>query len=102
MTTQADALRMAEQLEEDANALEACELVHDAKYLNQAAAMLREHAEGVEEWQKMTEEARRIQARHLDHHDGDLYHAMQSLCVKFGYRDTAPLTAALSGREEGK
>ena len=97
MTTQADALRMAEQLEEDANALEACELVHDAKYLNQAAAMLREHAEGVEVTEAMVDRARAAYKIRLNQHvaatfDGD---ALQdAMC--------AALTAALSGREEGK
>lgn len=37
-------------------------------------------------WKRMTEEARRIQMRHFDKHEGDVYHAMQSLCVKFGSR----------------
>lgn len=42
--------------------------------------------DGVDGWRRMTEEARRIQMRHLDKHEGDVYHAMQSLCVKFGKR----------------
>lgn len=44
-----------------------------------------------EAWAAMTEEARRIQHRHLDKHDGDVYHAMQSLASKFGFRDNKPV-----------
>lgn len=47
---------------------------------------------GEDGWQRMTAEARSIQMRHLDDHHGDVYHAMQSLVVKHGYRSTGPMT----------
>lgn len=37
-------------------------------------------------WQAMTQEAIRIQTRHLDNHQGDVYHAMQHLVTRFGKR----------------
>jgi hypothetical protein len=42
-------------------------------------------------WKEMTDEARKIQMRHLDNHEGDVYHAMQYLIVKFGAKDTGPM-----------
>ena len=46
---------------------------------------------GEDGWKRMTAEARAIQMRHLDDHQGDVYHAMQSLVVKHGYRSTEPM-----------
>jgi hypothetical protein len=51
--------------------------------------------EGMAGWLAMSDEASKIQARHLGKHEGDVYHAMQYLRVKFGAPDSRPLTAAL-------
>lgn len=37
-------------------------------------------------WRNMTAHARTVQLRHLGEHDGDVYHAMQSVAVRNGYR----------------
>jgi hypothetical protein len=42
-------------------------------------------------WLRMTRAARDIQARHLDNHQGDVYHAMQSLVAKYGAPRTGPM-----------
>lgn len=61
-------------------------------------------SEAVKAWQAMTNEARRMQARHLDCHEGDVYHAMQSLCAKFGSRNNSPMLEdiATANSAEGK
>ena len=43
-------------------------------------------------WETMTDEARKIQMRHLDDHTGDVYHAMQYLSSRFGKKDRRPMT----------
>ena len=43
-----------------------------------------------ERYRKMTEMARAMQKRHLDNHNGDVYHAMQRLCVETGMRTNEP------------
>lgn len=50
-------------------------------------------------WQDMTAEAMRIQQRHLDNHDGDVYHAMQALIVRFGKPWDGVLVQSLPPRE---
>lgn len=52
-------------------------------------------------WKEMTDQARQIQHRHLDRHEGDVYHAMQSLASKFGHRWNAPLTEAIDAAIKG-
>ena len=47
-------------------------------------------------WQRMTQEARAIQMRHVNKHDGDVYHAMQSLVIKHGFRSDVPLTQPIT------
>lgn len=50
-------------------------------------------------WKRLTDEMRKIQMRHLDNHQGDVYHAMQSLCVKFGYKDKGPMIVPLETKD---
>jgi hypothetical protein len=58
-------------------------------------------AEGQLNWQRMTAEARALQARHLDKHEGDVYHAMQYLAVKFGSKEPWSLTQPLTVTGDG-
>lgn len=80
---------------------ELVELIAEAKERDEGFAaytFLRDHGpalvEALDGWQRMTEEARRIQHRHLDNHGGDVYHAVQSLASKYGCRDRGQLIVA--------
>lgn len=42
-------------------------------------------------WLNLTRHLRDRQRRHLDNHDGDVYHLCQSLASKFGLRESGPL-----------
>lgn len=47
-------------------------------------------------WLAMTNEARRIQMRYANHHQGDVYHELQHLVTRFG----APWNGAAAHRQE--
>ncbi len=56
-------------------------------------ALLREAVTPAQQgWQRMTDRAREMQRQHLDNHNGDVYHAMQSLCAGYGAESDEPLT----------
>ena len=66
-----------------------CDPVAGAKiHAHFAASAQTEAGDG---WQRMTEAVRDLQRRHIDNHQGDVYHAMQSLAVKFGAPRTGPM-----------
>lgn len=50
-------------------------------------------------WQKLTQEIKDMQLKHVGNHQGDVYHAMQSLHVQFGYKVTGPLWVSTKLKE---
>jgi hypothetical protein len=46
--------------------------------------LCQERDEALRGWKEMTDQAGRKQREHLQHHEGDVYHAMQALKVRYG------------------